>query len=88
MNCFEADTAQPYNYCVIRGVKLIFFFTEVSVVMQYVKVLMNDLDFTALFSSISVISRRWAVIIKGCVQGTPVYGREDSASSGTRTRDR
>ena len=36
--------------------------------------MMDDLRFYVPFNSISVISGRWRMIMKGCVQWNPVYG--------------
>ena len=45
---------------------------------------LDDLRFYVLFNSISVISGRWRMIMKGCVQWNPFYGG-DFASSKDRT---
>ena len=49
---------------------------------------MDDLQFNDLFNSISVIQDYERLIRKGLVQWNPVYGCENFASSGRRTRDR
>ena len=46
----------------------------------------DDLQFYVFFNSISVISQRWEVVMKYFVQWNSVYGLEDFASSGDRTR--